>query len=345
MPWFQVDDQLGFHPKAIAAGNAAMGLWVRAGSWCALHFTEGFVPSDIARSMGTAAQIKRLVDAGLWTASKGGYSFHQWGDRQLSKEQIEERRQKRVDAGRKGGQRSGESRRGSSKSSSETSSNAEALASAFDAASATAGAQADAQQTLEQKRTPVLVPVLDGGYLEGVSLVPNARENEPPPRSCTKHRTLDPDCADCASVNADREAWLGGLIAATEPVSTCARHPGGTEVPCRECQTARERHNLWRRDRERAVDERKRTAAAAKSDAARSVADLKRRAVANCPLGCSELDGYLDDGRGGRALCDHRPPNPDRPSLREQFEAHKRDQSPTEPEPENATPTPEDSHA
>lgn len=33
MPWFQVDDQLSFHAKVIAAQNPAMGLWVRAGAW------------------------------------------------------------------------------------------------------------------------------------------------------------------------------------------------------------------------------------------------------------------------------------------------------------------------
>lgn len=29
MPWFRVDDDFALHPKAIAAGNAALGLWVR----------------------------------------------------------------------------------------------------------------------------------------------------------------------------------------------------------------------------------------------------------------------------------------------------------------------------
>lgn len=33
MSWFKVDDHLAFHRKTLAAGNEAMGLWVRAGSW------------------------------------------------------------------------------------------------------------------------------------------------------------------------------------------------------------------------------------------------------------------------------------------------------------------------
>lgn len=35
MPWFRVDDSLDTHPKAIAAGNEAMGLWVRCGAYAA----------------------------------------------------------------------------------------------------------------------------------------------------------------------------------------------------------------------------------------------------------------------------------------------------------------------
>ena len=33
--WFKVDDNLALHPKVLGAGNAAMGMWVRAGSWSA----------------------------------------------------------------------------------------------------------------------------------------------------------------------------------------------------------------------------------------------------------------------------------------------------------------------
>lgn len=198
MPWFQVDDQLGFHPKAITAGNAAMGLWVRAGSWCSLHITGGFVPTNIARSIGTPAQIKRLTESGLWMAVDGGYEFHQWGDRQLSKDEIEVRRQKRADAGRKGGQKSGESRRGGSKSGSKPEAEDEANPSALAEAVATSG--------LEQMPTPVLVPVPDGGYLSGGSLVANAHENDPPPPHCENHPGGTPEpCGACATA---RRRWV-----------------------------------------------------------------------------------------------------------------------------------------
>lgn len=129
VPWFQVDDQLSFHPKAVRAGNGAMGLWVRAGSWCAQHLTGGFIPRDIARSMGTAAQINKLVEVVLWTEDSDGYQFHQWSDRQISKEELQDRRRKRAEAGRKGGQKSGQTRRAGSKNEASASANGSANAS------------------------------------------------------------------------------------------------------------------------------------------------------------------------------------------------------------------------
>lgn len=110
MAWFMVDDQLALHPKVCEAGNAAMGLWVRAGAWSMQNLTEGFVPASAVRSLGTPGQVAALVTARLWVKVDGGYSFHEWGTRQLSAEQIAERRRKRAEAGRKGGKASGESR-------------------------------------------------------------------------------------------------------------------------------------------------------------------------------------------------------------------------------------------
>lgn len=88
MPWFRVDDNLAFHSKTIAAGNGAMGLWVRAGSWSMQQLTDGKIPLHVARSMGTKAEANRLVSAGLWRESEGGYEFHQWHGRQPSAEDV-----------------------------------------------------------------------------------------------------------------------------------------------------------------------------------------------------------------------------------------------------------------
>ncbi|ASU83554.1 hypothetical protein CDO52_12830 [Nocardiopsis gilva YIM 90087] len=66
MPWFKIDDSAHSHPKWVKAGNAALGLWARCGSYSAQHLTEGVVPGDVARMYGTAPQARKLVKVGLW---------------------------------------------------------------------------------------------------------------------------------------------------------------------------------------------------------------------------------------------------------------------------------------
>ncbi|MCA1218861.1 mucin-2 [Streptomyces sp. 8L] len=66
MTWFKVDDTAYAHPKLLKAGNAALGLWVRAGAYAAQHLTEGVVPGIVAELYGTGPQARKLVTAGLW---------------------------------------------------------------------------------------------------------------------------------------------------------------------------------------------------------------------------------------------------------------------------------------
>lgn len=88
MPWFRVDDNLAMHHKAIEAGNAALGLWVRAGSWSMQNLTDGLIPKNIVTLLGTTALAKRLVDAGLWIEMTDAYLFHEWADRQPTKAHV-----------------------------------------------------------------------------------------------------------------------------------------------------------------------------------------------------------------------------------------------------------------
>lgn len=66
MTWFKIDDSAHMHPKVIAAGNAALGLWLRCGAYSAQHLTEGHVPAVVAKQYGTAPQARKLVAVGLW---------------------------------------------------------------------------------------------------------------------------------------------------------------------------------------------------------------------------------------------------------------------------------------
>jgi hypothetical protein len=88
MTWFKVDDGFHSHAKAMTAGTAALGLWVRCGSWSAYHLTDGFVPANVAREYGTGTQIKALVTAGLWLAVDRGYQFNDFTDYNPTSEQV-----------------------------------------------------------------------------------------------------------------------------------------------------------------------------------------------------------------------------------------------------------------
>lgn len=88
MPWFAVDDDLPHHPKVTAAGNSAMGMWVRAGAWSMKYLTEGHIPAEIAQTLGSTTDASRLVKAGLWERVEDGYRFHEWGPRQRSKAKV-----------------------------------------------------------------------------------------------------------------------------------------------------------------------------------------------------------------------------------------------------------------
>jgi hypothetical protein len=158
MTWFKVDDNLAFHHKTVAAGVSAMGLWVRAGSWCAQTLTDGFVPEHMVPALadGDAGLAGRLVEAGLWRRVKGGFAFHEWSDRQPTRQSIEDRRTVRAAAGRNGGVRSGQVRR--SKGSKRE-------------ASASGGGEANAKQVLQDCLNPR--PVGEGSVgLEGSSSKP-----------------------------------------------------------------------------------------------------------------------------------------------------------------------------
>lgn len=93
MTWFKVDDGFWSHPKTLMLSTAAVALWVRSGSYCGKHLTDGFVPTVMLPMLqGNHDTAGELVDAGLWVRTVDGYQFHQWKDYQDTKEAVEKRR-------------------------------------------------------------------------------------------------------------------------------------------------------------------------------------------------------------------------------------------------------------
>lgn len=106
MSWFKVDDKLHDHRKARKAGKAAMGVWVLAGSWSMDNDTDGFVPADVLARWGTAADARKLIDAGLWDREtfqgEDGFRFHDWTRFQPSAAVTAARRAKESEAAMRG---------------------------------------------------------------------------------------------------------------------------------------------------------------------------------------------------------------------------------------------------
>ena len=94
MTWFKVDDGFWSHPKTLALSPHAIALWVRAGSYCGKHLTDGHVSTAILPMLqGNAAAAEELIDAGLWKAADNGYAFHDWEEYQDTREAVEKRRE------------------------------------------------------------------------------------------------------------------------------------------------------------------------------------------------------------------------------------------------------------
>lgn len=188
MTWFKVDDSLAFHAKTVQAGNAAMGLWVRAGSWSAQQLTDGFVPNHIVSALGNKKQAERLVSVGLWVALPDGYVFHQWNEdgRQPTRAAVEKERAQARDRM----QKAREARRAGS---------AEVRAN-------TGRSSGDVRSTRPVPARPD--PSLEENSPMGVSHVSSDAADEPPlfPDHCPRHQhTYDPpDCGRCAEARKRR---------------------------------------------------------------------------------------------------------------------------------------------
>ena len=112
MAWFKVDDGFWAHPKVLMLSPEAGWLWLRAGSWSAQQLTDGFIPRAVDQLLGDDGTLAaQLVDVGLWEVLPDGWAFHGWDEFQPTRNEVEELRRKRSEAGKRGGKRSGESRR------------------------------------------------------------------------------------------------------------------------------------------------------------------------------------------------------------------------------------------
>jgi hypothetical protein len=107
VPWFKLDDSFHSHPKVIAAGNEAVGLFVRCGTYAAEHLTDGFIPEDIAvlygacdtgsrRNPGTGKPEtlgETLVRTKLWRRAAKGWRMRDYLDYNPSRKAVDKSRE------------------------------------------------------------------------------------------------------------------------------------------------------------------------------------------------------------------------------------------------------------
>lgn len=107
MPWAALADDFHSHPKIIAAGLAATGLYARSLSYCACYLTDGLIPKTWAHAPHNGAKIsRRLVQFGLWEETGDGYRIPDYTQFNPTREYVQQQRsdlqEKRAAAGRRG---------------------------------------------------------------------------------------------------------------------------------------------------------------------------------------------------------------------------------------------------
>lgn len=103
MTWARLDDGFWRNEKVIACSDAALGLHVRAISYCADQRTDGAISrAAITVLRAKAARIQDLVEAGLWDQSEDGYAVHDFLKYNLSAADADSKRQSKAIAGAKG---------------------------------------------------------------------------------------------------------------------------------------------------------------------------------------------------------------------------------------------------
>jgi hypothetical protein len=101
MSWARIDDQLAFHRKAVSAGNAVVGAWIRMIAWSSAHLSDGIIPQPIARLIASQNELDRAVSCGLLEKNNDDYVIHDYLDWNPSAERI--RAERAADRLRKGG--------------------------------------------------------------------------------------------------------------------------------------------------------------------------------------------------------------------------------------------------
>jgi hypothetical protein len=98
--WARLDDGFYDHPKITRVWRrcpGAVGLHARVIAYCARHETDGHILAEIVTGLSPLqrdreAQVKALIEEGLWYQGEDGFVIHDYLDYNPSREQINHKR-------------------------------------------------------------------------------------------------------------------------------------------------------------------------------------------------------------------------------------------------------------
>jgi hypothetical protein len=212
---FQVDGDFYDHPKTLDASDAAVALWTRAGSYSTAKLLDGFVPEGALARLSKQPDdaAAELVRRGLWRRVRGGFQFHQWEHRNLTRARVEADRDYERDKKRR---QRGEAAR--------------------EAKPQVEAPTVPKGQTGDGRGTPPGVPAVSVSMSESMSVSvsgqpldpvpdpPDPSPQEPPPR-CPKHLDDDdpPPCHACGDARRTLDTWRADQAAAQLRAAALAR--------------------------------------------------------------------------------------------------------------------------
>lgn len=217
---FQVDPDFYDHPKVLSMSDAAFALWVRAGSYCVAKHTDGFVADDVLSLFSPTQQAAapELVQRRLWRRVRGGFKFHEYEERNLTRARVEADRE--YDRERK--QRQRKQARQNDKPQVEH-------------GNVPPGHPPDIRRDSDRnpnRSVSVSVSESVSGSGHGVS---------PPPARCPEHITdpNPPPCGRCAEARRGRGDWdaeqAAHAVYLDRNAERCRTHPTELAHNCRSC--------------------------------------------------------------------------------------------------------------
>ena len=95
MPWTRLDDQFHTNPKLTGLRDGTFRLYVNALVWSVANLTDGRIPRanvpslvPVTRPQYAYYRASQLVTAGLWKQDGDDWIIHNFGDYQLTKDEI-----------------------------------------------------------------------------------------------------------------------------------------------------------------------------------------------------------------------------------------------------------------